>query len=151
MCATDIGSGASWLQVHGPTEKSARGILPDRVERCAPMVQKDRDADKVKDVAAVATEDVAAAKVATEDAAEEKDEVVELRRNAKEPRSRKYQMMIQSFAVQEELEAARGPHRWTQDWQSAARTRRTSATRRTGTFDGERRCSRGCARAEASR
>ena len=142
MCATDIGSGACWLQVHGPAEKSARGILPDRVERCAPMVQKGRDADEVK-VAAVAMEDAAAAKDADEDVAQ--------RRDAKEPRSRKYQMMIQSFAEQEELEAARGPHRWTQDWQGAARTRRISATRRAGTFDGERRRSRGCARAEASR
>ena len=142
MCATDIGSGASWLQVHGPTEKSARGILPDRVERCAPMVQKDRDADKVKDVAAVAMEDAAAAQ-------KDADEGVARRRGVKEQRNRKFQMMIQSFAVQEELEAARGPHRWTQDWQSAARTRRTSATRRTEIFDGERRCSRGCVRAEA--
>ena len=78
------------------------------------------------------------------------DEGVARRRDVKEQRNRRFQMMIQSFAVQEEeLEAATGHHRWTQVWQSAARTRRTSATRRTGTFDGERRCSRDCVRAEA--
>ena len=144
MCATDIGSGACWLQVHGPTEKSARGILPDRVERCAPMVQKDRDADKVKVVAAATVDAVATVdEVAAEDAAR--------MRSVARPRSRRYRTTTVSFAVKEELVAARGPHRWTQDWQSAARTRRTSATRRTGTVDGERRCSRGCARAEALR
>ena len=142
MCATDIGSGACWLQVHGPTEKSARGILPDRVERCAPMVQKDRDADKVKDVAAVAMEDAAAEQ-------KDADEGVALRTVAKEQRNRQFRAMTTANFKEEVAEDANGRHRWAQVWQDAARTRRTSATLRTGTFDGERRCSRDCVRAEA--
>ena len=143
MRATDIGSGACWLQVHGPTDKSARGeFLPDRVERCAPTVLKDRGADKVKVVAAATVDAVATVdEVAAEDAAR--------KRNVTKPRSKRYRTTTVSFAVEEELEAARGHHRWTQVWQSAARTRRTSATRPTGIFDGERRCSRDCVRAEA--
>ena len=78
MCATDIGSGANRLQVHGPTEKSARGDSP-RVERCAPTVLKEP---------AEATDVVAAQKDA---AAAQKDEGVaskeQRRRNDAKPRS----------------------------------------------------------------
>ena len=85
MCATDIGSGACWLQVHGPTEKSARGILPDRVERCAPMVLKDRDADKVKVVAAATV-----GAVATVDEVAEVD-AARMARVAKRQRNKQFQ------------------------------------------------------------
>ena len=150
MCATDIGSGANRLQVHGPTEKSARGDSP-RVERCAPPVLK--EPAEATDVVAAQKDraeatDAVVARVADE--ATEDEVAAERMLNATQ-KSKRYRTTTASFAAEEELEAARGHHRWTQVWQSAARTRRTSATRRTGTFDGERRCSRGCARAEASR
>ena len=98
------------------------------------MVHQDRDADEVK-VAALAAMDEDAAK----------------RRNDAKPRSRRYRATTTaSFSEKVELvEDESGHLRWTLDLRSAARTRQTSATRPTGIFDGERRCSRGCARAEA--
>ena len=134
------------------------------IERCGPPTLPARPkalgAVKVK-----AVEDAAKAKVAeeakvAEDATEEEDAArrvhdATMHRSRRRlllllsPKSRQYLRMATATSWKEEEEGE--CPRWTLDWRSAALTRQTSATRPTGTFGAERRCSRDCARDAARR